>query len=62
MTYVIILALYVALLWLVAWASRRSMGVPTLTLAAGALLALHFDGQSDTDRCKIRQLSLSNCP
>ncbi len=39
MTYVIILALYVALLWLVAWASRRSMGVPTLTLAAGALLA-----------------------
>ena len=39
MTYVIILALYIGLLILVAWASRRSMGVPTLTLAAGALLA-----------------------
>ncbi len=39
MTYVIILALYLGLLFLVAWASRRSMGVPTLTLAAGALLA-----------------------
>lgn len=39
MTYIIVLALYLGLLYLVAWASRRSMGVPTLTLAAGALLA-----------------------
>lgn len=39
MTYIIVLALYIALLFLVAWASRRSMGVPALTLAAGALLA-----------------------
>lgn len=39
MTYVIILAIYIGLLFLVAWASRRNMGVPTLTLAAGALLA-----------------------
>ena len=39
MTYLVVLALYIALLFFVAWASRRSMGVPALTLAAGALLA-----------------------
>lgn len=39
MTYIIMLALYLGLLFLVAWASRRRMGVPTLALAAGALLA-----------------------
>lgn len=39
MAYLIVLAIYFIALFLVAWLSRRSMGVPTLTLAAGALLA-----------------------
>ena len=39
MTYIIILVIYLALLYLVAWLSRRSMGGSTLALAAGALLA-----------------------
>ena len=39
MTYIIVLVIYFAILFLVAWMSRRSLGVPTLTLAAGALLA-----------------------
>ena len=39
MTYLIMLALYFGVLFLVAWLGRRSLGVPTLTLAAGALLA-----------------------
>ncbi len=39
MTYIIILALYAAVLFLIALLSRRSLGVPTLTLAAGALMA-----------------------
>ena len=33
------LAIYCAILFVVAWVSRRSMGVPTLALAAGALMA-----------------------
>lgn len=39
MTYLIVLGLYVGALFLIAWLSRRSLGVPTLALAAGALLA-----------------------
>jgi hypothetical protein len=39
MTYLIMLAIYVGVLFLVAWTSRRSMGVPTIALAAGALMA-----------------------
>jgi len=39
MTYLIMLAIYVGVLFLVAWTSRRSMGVPTIALAAGALIA-----------------------
>lgn len=39
MTYLIVLALYVGILWLLAWLSRRSMGMATVALAAGALLA-----------------------
>lgn len=39
MTYLIVLAIYLAALFLIAWLSRRSLGVPTLTLAAGALMA-----------------------
>lgn len=39
MTYLIVLAIYFGILFLVAWLSRRSLGVPTLALAAGALLA-----------------------
>lgn len=39
MTYLIVLVIYFAILVIVAWLSRRSLGVPTLTLAAGALLA-----------------------
>ena len=39
MTYLIMLAIYVGILFLVAWTSRRSMGVPTIALAAGALIA-----------------------
>ncbi|MGB4957813.1 MAG: hypothetical protein WBO49_05155 [Candidatus Saccharimonas sp.] len=39
MTYLIILGLYFAILFVFAWLSRRSLGVPTLALAAGALLA-----------------------
>lgn len=39
MTYVIVLALYLGILFLVAWMSRRNMGVPSLALAAGALMA-----------------------
>jgi len=39
MTYVIVLGIYAAALFAAAWLSRRSLGVPTLALAAGALLA-----------------------
>lgn len=39
MTYLIVLGLYVGALFLLAWLSRRSLGVPTLALAAGALIA-----------------------
>ncbi len=39
MTYLIVLAIYLAMLFLIAWVSRRSLGVPTLALAAGALMA-----------------------
>lgn len=39
MTYLIVLGLYFGALFLFAWLSRRSLGVPTLALAAGALLA-----------------------
>jgi len=39
MTYLIVLAIYLVGLFLLAWMSHRSMGVPTLTLAAGALMA-----------------------
>ena len=39
MTYLIVLGLYVGALFLIAWLSRRSLGVSTLALAAGALLA-----------------------
>lgn len=39
MTYLIVLGIYCAALFLVAWLSRRSLGVPTLALAAGALMA-----------------------
>lgn len=39
MTYLIVLAIYLAILFIAAWLSRRSLGVPTLALAAGALLA-----------------------
>ena len=39
MTYLVVLAIYFGILFLVAWLSRRSLGVPTLALAAGALLA-----------------------
>lgn len=39
MTYVIVLMIYFAILFAIAWVSRRSLGVPTLTLAAGALIA-----------------------
>ena len=39
MTYLVILAMYLVGLFLMAWLSRRSMGVPTLALAAGALMA-----------------------
>lgn len=39
MTYIIVLLAYVAILFAVAWTSRRSLGVPTLVLASGALLA-----------------------
>lgn len=39
MTYLIVLALYVGILFVVGYVSRRSMGIPTLALAAGALLA-----------------------
>lgn len=39
MTYLIVLVIYLAVLFAVAWLSRRSLGVPTLMLAAGALLA-----------------------
>lgn len=39
MTYLIVLAVYLAALFLLAWFSRRSMGVPTIALAAGALMA-----------------------
>jgi len=39
MTYLIMLAIYVGVLFLVAWTSRRTMGVPTIALAAGALMA-----------------------
>ena len=39
MTYLIMLILYFAILFLLAWFSRRHMGVPTIALAAGALMA-----------------------
>ena len=39
MTYLIVLAIYFVILCIVAWLSRRSLGMPTLALAAGALLA-----------------------
>lgn len=39
MTFMIVLGLYLAILFTVAFVSRRSMGVPTLALAAGAVLA-----------------------
>ena len=39
MTYLIVLIVYFAILFLLAWFSRRSMGVPTIALAAGALMA-----------------------
>ncbi len=39
MTYLIVLGLYVGILFVVGFLSRRSMGLPTLALAAGALLA-----------------------
>lgn len=39
MTYVIVLIIYFAVLWVIGWMSRKSLGVPTLALAAGALLA-----------------------
>ena len=39
MTYLIVLGIYLVGLFLVAWLSRCSMGVPTLALAAGALMA-----------------------
>lgn len=39
MTYLIILGVYSAVLFAVAWLSRRSLGVPALALAAGALMA-----------------------
>ncbi len=39
MTYLIVLCLYIAALFVLAWLSRRRLGVPTLALAAGALLA-----------------------
>lgn len=39
MTYLIILGIYLAILFAAAWLSQRNLGVPTLALAAGALLA-----------------------
>lgn len=39
MTFLIILGIYAALLFVIGFASRKSMGVPTLALAAGAVLA-----------------------
>ena len=36
MTFLIVLALYVGILFIMGYASRRSMGVPSLALAAGA--------------------------
>lgn len=39
MTYMLLLGVYLAILFVIAWLSRRSLGVPTLALAAGALLA-----------------------
>lgn len=39
MTYLIVLGLYFAALFVIGWISRRSLGVPSLALAAGALLA-----------------------
>ncbi|MEO8691198.1 MAG: hypothetical protein ABI397_00270 [Candidatus Saccharimonas sp.] len=39
MTYLLVLIGYLAVLFVVAWLGRRSMGVPTLVLASGALLA-----------------------
>lgn len=39
MTYLIMLAIYLGILFLIAWMSRRSMGVSTIALAAGALMA-----------------------
>lgn len=39
MTYLVILGAYFAILFVAAWLSRRNLGVPTLALAAGVLLA-----------------------
>lgn len=38
MTYLIVLGLYFAILFALGWTSRRSMGFPALTLAAGAII------------------------
>lgn len=39
MTYLIVLGIYFAALFVIEWSSRRSMGFPALTLAAGAVIA-----------------------
>lgn len=39
MTYLLLLGLYMVALFIIAWLSHRSLGVATLALAAGALLA-----------------------
>ena len=39
MTYLIVLGLYLALLFLIAFFSRRSMGYPALGLTAGSIIA-----------------------
>lgn len=39
MTYIVILIVYLAGLFVVAWLSRRQMALPALALAAGALMA-----------------------
>ena len=39
MTYLVLLALYLITFFVIAWTSRRSMGIPALALTAGAVLA-----------------------
>jgi len=39
MTYLIVLGIYLAILFIVGFFSRRSMGFPSLALAAGAVMA-----------------------